>query len=81
MWSEIPATYEQHWNCSKDKKGYSGVAIFTKIQPISISHDIGIEKHDGEGRVLTAEFDQFILVSCYTPNAGAELLRLNYRTE
>ena len=76
---EIPEGYEQHWNCSKDKKGYSGVAIFTKFKPISVTHDIGIDKHDREGRVLTMEFDKFYLVSCYTPNAGEGLKRLQYR--
>lgn len=81
LYKQIPPEYEQHWNCSKDKKGYSGVAIFTKYKPISVSHDIGVEKHDREGRVLTMEFDQFFLVSCYTPNSGLGLSRLSYRVD
>ena len=55
--SQIPPNYEQHWNCSKTRKGYSGVAIFTKVKPNSVRHDIKIEKHDQEGRVLTVEFE------------------------
>lgn len=71
--SNVPRNYEQHWNCSKTKKGYSGVAIFTKFKPISVTHGIGIEKHDGEGRVLTLEYEKFYLVSVYTPNSGEKL--------
>ena len=81
MWSQIPANYEQHWNCSKDKTGYSGVAVFTKFKPLSVSHDIGVDRHDREGRVLTVEFQTFYLVSCYTPNAGEGLKRLQYRVQ
>ena len=79
---ELPEEYEQHWNCSKLKKGYSGVAIFTKIKPLKVMHDI--EDHDGnankEGRVLTMELEKFFLVACYTPNAGEDLRRVDYRT-
>lgn len=64
-----------------EKKGYSGTAIFTKIEPISVSYGIGIEKHDTEGRVITLEFEDFYLVNCYTPNAQRELTRLEYRVE
>ena len=74
--SQIPPEYEQHWNCSKSRKGYSGVAVFTKVKPNSVRHDIKIEKHDQEGRVLTVEFEKFFLVACYVPNAGAGLKRL-----
>ncbi len=72
--------YEQYWN-SADKKGYSGTAIFTKIKPISVKYDIGIEVHSHEGRTITLEFDDFYLVNCYTPNAQSELKRLAYRME
>ena len=70
--------YHQYWN-SADKKGYSGVAIFTKIEPISVSYGIGIDEHDHEGRVIIAEYDDFYFVGCYTPNSQRELLRLEYR--
>ena len=61
------------------KKGYSGTAILTKVKPISIEYDLGIEEHDQEGRVIAAEYDTFILVTVYTPNSGSELKRLAYR--
>ncbi len=61
------------------RKGYSGTAVFTKIDPISVSYGIGIEEHDQEGRVITLEFEKFYLVDCYTPNAQRELTRLDYR--
>ena len=75
----IPAEYEQYWNCCKVKKGYAGTAIFSKVKPISVSFEIGISKHDGEGRVTTAEFKEFILVATYVPNSGDGLNRLKYR--
>jgi exodeoxyribonuclease III len=56
FWAEIPTDYEQHWNCSKNIKGYSGTAILTKIKPLKVTHDLGISKHDSEGRVITMEF-------------------------
>ncbi len=62
-----------------ERKGYSGVAILSKSQPISITADMGIEEHDSEGRVLTAEYEDFYLVTVYTPNSGSELVRLPYR--
>lgn len=62
-----------------DKKGYSGTAIYTKQQPISVSYGIGIDEHDHEGRVITVEMEQFYLVTVYTPNAQEELKRLDYR--
>ncbi len=61
------------------KKGYSGTAVFTKIEPINVSYGIGIEEHDQEGRVITLEFDKFFLVNVYTPNSQRELTRLEYR--
>lgn len=72
--------YKQYFN-SAVKKGYSGTAIFTKIDPISVTYDIGIEKHDQEGRVITLEFDKFYLVNVYTPNSQRALARLSYRME
>ena len=70
--------YEQYWN-SAVKKGYSGTAIFTRVKPLSVVNGIGIEEHDQEGRVITAEYDNFYLVTCYTPNSQRELARLDYR--
>lgn len=70
--------YHQYWNYA-EKKGYSGTALFTKVEPISITYGIGIEEHDKEGRVITAEFADYFLVVCYTPNSKQELLRLDYR--
>ncbi len=73
-----PEGYEQYFN-SAEKKGYSGTAIFTKMQPMSVRYGIGIEEHDHEGRVITLEFKDFYLVTCYTPNSQRELTRLSYR--
>ena len=70
--------YISYWN-SAEKKGYSGTAIFTKKQPINVTYGIGIEEHDKEGRIITLEFDDFYLVTNYTPNAKRELERLDYR--
>ena len=64
---------------SAEKKGYSGTAIVTKVQPISVSNGIGIEEHDKEGRVITAEYDEFYLVNVYVPNSQGGLVRLPYR--
>lgn len=72
--------YEEYWN-SAVKKGYSGTAIFTKIKPLVVTYDLGIENHDQEGRIITAEFEQFYLVNVYTPNSQRELARLEYRME
>ena len=63
------------------KKGYSGTSIISKVAPISVSKDIGIEEHDQEGRVLCAEFEDYFLVTVYTPNSGSELKRLDYRQQ
>ena len=62
-----------------DRKGYSGTAIISKVKPISVSYDINIDQHDKEGRVISAEFNDFYLVTVYVPNSGSELLRLTYR--
>ncbi len=70
--------YHQYWN-SAVKKGYSGVAIFTKKEPLSVQYGLGIEEHDQEGRVITLEFEDFYLVNVYTPNSKDGLLRLDYR--
>ena len=66
---------------SAERKGYSGTAILTKEKPLSISFDMGIEEHDKEGRVIAAEYNDFFLVTVYTPNSGSELLRLSYRQD
>ena len=70
--------YTSYWN-SAEKKGYSGTAIFTKKQPVNVTYGIGIEEHDKEGRIITLEFENFYLVTNYTPNAKRELERLDYR--
>jgi len=70
--------YHQYWNYA-EKKGYSGTAVFTKKEPISVTYGIGIEEHDHEGRVITAEFDDFYFVDVYVPNSQRELTRLDYR--
>lgn len=72
--------YNQYWNYAK-KKGYSGTAIFTKHEPIEVTYGLGIEEHDQEGRVITLEFEQFYMVTVYTPNSQNELARLPYRME
>jgi len=70
--------YTEYFN-SADKKGYSGTAVFTKKQPINVTYGIGIDEHDHEGRVITAEYENFYFVTCYTPNSQNELKRLDYR--
>ena len=72
--------YNQYWNYA-EKKGYSGTAIFCRHAPISVSNGIGIPDMDTEGRVITLEFDEFYLVTCYTPNSQRELTRLTYRLQ
>lgn len=72
--------YHQYWNYA-EKKGYSGTAIFTKIEPISVIYGLDIEHHDNEGRVITLEFEDFYLINVYTPNSQRELARLDYRKE
>ena len=67
-----------YWNYA-EKKGYSGTAVFTKKKPLSVAYGIGIEEHDHEGRVITLEFEEYYMVTCYTPNSKNELLRLPYR--
>jgi exodeoxyribonuclease III len=69
------------YSTSAVRKGYSGTAILSKIEPINVAYGIGIEAHDGEGRVITAEFSDFFVVNVYVPNSGSELVRLDYRQE
>ena len=70
--------YETFYNYAQ-RKGYSGTAIFTKFKPLSVKYGMGMEEHDNEGRLITLEYDDFFLVTCYTPNSKQELLRLDYR--
>ena len=70
--------YERFWN-SADKAGYSGTAVFTRREPLNVTYDFGIDEHRHEGRIITAEFPDFYLVCCYTPNSKDQLLRLDYR--
>lgn len=72
--------YHQYWNYA-EKKGYSGTAVFTKEEPIHVSYGIDMEEHDKEGRVITCEYEDFFLVTCYTPNSQRGLARLDYRME
>lgn len=74
---ELPG-YCQYWNYAQ-KKGYSGTALFSKEFPISVTYGIGLEEHDKEGRVITAEFPDYYVVTCYTPNSQEALARLSYR--
>ncbi|MBR4580431.1 MAG: exodeoxyribonuclease III [Lachnospiraceae bacterium] len=74
---DLPGYY-QYWNYA-EKKGYSGTAMFTRKEPISVTYGIGVEEHDHEGRVITAEFDDFYMIVVYVPNAQRELTRLAYR--
>ncbi|EAG6099947.1 exodeoxyribonuclease III [Listeria monocytogenes] len=74
---DLPA-YKDYWNYAV-KKGYSGTAIFTKVEPLSVQYGLGVPEHDTEGRVITLEFKEFFMVTVYTPNSQAELKRLDYR--
>jgi exodeoxyribonuclease III len=76
----FPADYLQYWNCCKPPiKGYAGTIIFSKIKPIRVTYDIGVHKHDKEGRTITLEFNKFFLVGVYVPNSGATLKWHDYR--
>ena len=70
--------YHQYWNYA-EKKGYSGVALFTKKEPLNVTYGIGVEEHDNEGRVITAEYENYYLIAVYVPNSQRELTRLDYR--
>ena len=76
---DLPGYFE-YWN-SAEKKGYSGTAVFTKTEPISVAYGMDVEKHDHEGRLITLEYPDFFLVNCYTPNAQDGLARIDYRME
>lgn len=76
---DIPGYY-QYWSYA-DKKGYSGTALFSKEEPISVVYGLGIDAHDHEGRVITAEYEDYYVLTCYTPNSQNELARLPYRME
>ncbi|MBQ5392803.1 MAG: exodeoxyribonuclease III [Bacteroidaceae bacterium] len=76
---DIPG-YTSYWNYA-EKKGYSGTAIFTRHQPLSVTYGMGIEEHDTEGRLITLEMNDFYLVCCYTPNSQDGLKRLDYRMQ
>jgi len=76
---ELPG-YHQDWNYA-EKKGYSGTALFTKQEPLSVTYGIGVPEHDQEGRVITAEFEKYYVIVVYVPNAQRELTRLSYRME
>lgn len=77
---ELLPDYKAFVNSSKARKGYSGTAILSKTEPIQVSYDMGIEEHDQEGRVITAEYPTFFVTTVYTPNSGDGLARLDYRT-
>ena len=70
--------YRQYWN-SAEKKGYSGTAVFTRLEPLSVAYGLGVEEHDHEGRVITLEFPSYYFVTVYTPNSKRDLERLEYR--
>lgn len=74
---ELPGYY-QYWNYA-EKKGYSGTAIFTKKEPLSVTRGIGMEEHDHEGRVICAEYEDYYVITVYVPNSQRELTRLDYR--
>ena len=74
---DLPGYY-QYWNYA-EKKGYSGVAVFTKVKPLDVFYGLGMEEHDLEGRVITLEYEDFYFVACYTPNSKRKLERLDYR--
>jgi exodeoxyribonuclease-3 len=76
---ELLPGYKIYVNASKARKGYSGTSILTKEEPIGVTYDMNLEEHDQEGRVITAEFDKFYLITVYTPNSGEGLKRLDYR--
>jgi len=76
---DLPGYYD-YWNYA-EKKGYSGVAMFTKEKPVNVSYGLGIPEYDREGRVITLEFPDYYVLTCYTPNSQNELKRLDYRME
>jgi exodeoxyribonuclease-3 len=77
---ELFPEYKTYVNSSKARKGYSGTAILSKVEPLSVTYDLGLEEHDQEGRVITAEYLTYFLTTVYTPNSGDDLQRLDYRS-
>ena len=73
--------YFEYWNSATTRKGYSGTAIFSKKEPLSVTYGMGLEEFDGEGRVIAAEYEDFILVTVYTPNSQRDLVRIGYRMQ
>ena len=78
---ELVDGYHVYANASKARKGYSGTAILSRIKPLEVTYHMGIEEHDQEGRVIAAEYDDYIVVTAYVPNSGNELVRLDYRSQ
>eukprot|EP01026_Neomeris_dumetosa_P041553 TRINITY_DN3444_c0_g1_i2.p1 TRINITY_DN3444_c0_g1~~TRINITY_DN3444_c0_g1_i2.p1 ORF type:complete len:395 (+),score=62.28 TRINITY_DN3444_c0_g1_i2:132-1316(+) len=78
---QLGKEWEFHWNCSNERKGYAGTALFTKVRPLAVTKGIFMDQHDGEGRVIAAEFDDKYVVNVYVPNAGTGLKRLDYRVK
>ena len=78
---ELVTGYHVYANASKARKGYSGTAILSRKEPISVIYDLGVEEHDKEGRVIAAEFEDYFVVTVYVPNSGNELVRLDYRAQ
>jgi len=78
---ELVNGYHIYANASKARKGYSGTAILSKQEPLAVSYDMGVEAHDQEGRVITAEYERYFVVTVYVPNSGNELVRLDYRSQ
>lgn len=80
QWEHAFPGYQEYWN-SAIKKGYSGTAIFTRVQPLAVTYGMNLPEHDQEGRIITLDFENFFLVNVYTPNSQRELLRLDYRMD
>jgi exodeoxyribonuclease III len=78
---EMLKQYKHHYWNSAEKKGYSGTAIFSKLEPLSVNYGVDEDNHKGEGRIITLEFEKYYLVTVYTPNSGRGLVRLDYRKE
>ena len=77
----VPLRYKHYWNCCTRRKGYSGTAVFTKVEPLKVQYGLGIENLDNEGRSMTLEFEHFVLIAVYVPNSGQNLERLSFRVE
>jgi len=77
----VPLRYKHYWYCCTRRKGYSGTAVFTKTEPVKVRYGLGVESLDNEGRCMTLEFEQFVVVAVYVPNAGQNLERLSFRVD